>query len=334
MQKVAILIGGGLGDCIWQYFTTSYNRKLLSVKEKHDLQVTCYVHSHNDQAVELLRYNPHIYEVCKEPYMIGTVQRAVTPLPHVFNLDQFEDQPMPIYLAPGEQLLLDQVTSKGDYVVVHPFAGEQNRSFAAQLPYFIDSLVERGLNVVVVGGSHRKSVSHCKTDDTYHTDGYWDSPEWTLTSQDLREEYTYTPQGVANLVDIAGVRLSCELVHHAKYFIGTHSCYQMAAWYYQIPSFCLLPDSFPSRMIPDAASGLVHSYDPYVTHLFHPGNKLMFFSEFPHIQRFLDEFIGDRHGVQHGTGGANENGRQTISPRPRQRHGPRRMLVGKRHLRG
>jgi ADP-heptose:LPS heptosyltransferase len=236
--------------------------------------------------------------------------RAVTPLPHVFNMNEFEDKPMPIYLAPEEQHLLDQVIYQGDYVAVHPFAGEQNRSFAERLPDFIDSLVERGLKVVVIGGSYINNKTN------------------------LSEEYNYSPRGVVNLVNIAGVRLSCELVHHAKYFIGSHSCYQMAAWYYRIPSFCLLPDSFVSRMIPDPdIPGVVfHGYDPYVTHLFHPGNKLMFFSEFPHIQRFLNEFIGDKHGIQHGTGVANEDGCQTTSPRPRKRLGPCPMFVAKRRL--
>lgn len=280
MRNVAILIGGGLGDAIWDYFYDKRFVKLLSIKEKHDLHVTCYVHSLNDQVAELLRYNPHIQDVYREPYRQHS-PRLVPPLESVFDLSEYADQPMPIYLSPAEEQLLRQVTCQGDYVVIHPFAGEEFRSFDKQLPGFIHTVVKRGFNVVIVGGSHNRE------------------------GESLSEYLNIGGPGIANTVNQIGVRLSTELVRHAKYFIGTHSCYQMAAWAFGVPSLCIVPDDLLSYLVPDS-NRHVRNDSPYVTHLFRPENRLMFFSQFPHIQRFLDSLFGGHDGFQRRIGGGDQ----------------------------
>lgn len=271
--RVAILIGGGLGDCIWGYFHDDYNRKLLSVKEKYNLHVTCYVHTNNSQAAELLRYNPNIDEVIVEQYRT-VCDRFVPALHHVFDISQYPDNPMPIYLGPEEQNILDQVKSHGDYVVIHPFGAEDRRCFNRELPTFIEKVTKR-YNVVVIGGSFvREGV------------------------EQRDEQFPYSYPRVLNLVGQTSVRLCCGLVQNAKYFIGSHSCYQMAAWAYGIKSLCIIPESLlgyltPHFPTPENPTGLSYQPVPYVSHLFHPGNKVMFIEQIPHIQRFLDEFFVD-----------------------------------------
>lgn len=272
MRKVAILVGGGLGDCIWNYFHDDYNRKLLSIKaEEPDLHVTCYVHTNNSQACELFRYNPHVQDVVVEPYR-QELPRSITPLPHVFDLSKYKDNPMPIYLGEDEQNILNQVISQGEYVVIHPFAGEDRRAFWKELPDFIEKITKK-YNVVVIGGSF-------------------------VREDDSREErFDHSFPRVLNLVNQASVRLCCGLVQNAKYFIGSHSCYQMAAWAYGIKSLCLVPEGLIGYLTPHIScphnpqGGLSFNSNPYVTHLFLPGNKIMFLEQIPHIQRFLDEFF-------------------------------------------
>lgn len=270
-EPVAILIGGGLGDCIWSYFYDEYNRKLLSVKEEHNLHVTCYVHSNNSQAIELLRYNPHVDVIYSEQYR-EVVPRYVPALHHVFDLSKYKDQPMPIYLGEDEKSALAHVASHGEYVVIHPFAAEDRRAFWKELPSFISKIANK-YNVVVIGGSFIREGSEAR-----------------------EEAFTFSHPRVMNLVNIASVRLCCELVKNAKYFIGSHSCYQMAAWAHGIKSLCLVPESLvgylsPHVPTPENPTGLSYQPVPYVSHLFHPGNKVMFFEQLPHIQRFLDEFF-------------------------------------------
>lgn len=275
MIKVGILIGGGLGDCIWGYFHEEYNRKLLSVKAAHpdlDLHVTCYVHSNNSQAVELLRYNPHIDDVRFEQYR-QVVPREAAGLHQVFDMNKYPDNPMPVYLGEDEQNILNQIISQGEYVVIHPFAAEDRRSFWRELPSFIEKISKK-YNVVVVGGSFVREGTESR-----------------------EEKFDYNLPRVMSLVNIASVRLCCALVQHAKYFVGSHSCYQMAAWAFGIKSLCLVPESLLGYMAPhvpcpeNPVGGMFFQPSPYVTHLFLPGNKMMFFEQIPHIQRFLDEFF-------------------------------------------
>lgn len=266
VKKASVLIGGGLGDCIWGYFTSEEWKKLLSVKLKNNLHVTCYVHSLNDQAIDLVKLNPHVNQIVVEPYMVP-VSRDVPSLKHVFDLQQYDEIPMPIYLTLEENLILEKVKSHGEYIVIHPFAGEEERVWKSYVSQVVHSIVKRNFNVVIVGGnSIRKN--------------------YESITENIEEEFPRT----FNFVNNISVRLCCELIRNCKYFIGSHSCYLTAAWGHSIPAMCITNDCLMGYMIPHE-NGCVKPFFPNVSKLCEGKNHVVFFSQMVHFDRFLDNFL-------------------------------------------
>ena len=133
VTKASILIGGGLGDCIWQYLTADSFKKLLSIKQKNNIHVTCYVHSLNDKSVELVKLNPYINDIIVEEYMVPPT-RNILPLNLVYELQSYDAIQMPIFIDCEEEKFVESVKKQGEYVVIHPFAGEKERIWTEYLP--------------------------------------------------------------------------------------------------------------------------------------------------------------------------------------------------------
>ena len=266
MHKVAILIGGGLGDCIWGYFNDDFNKKLLSVKKHYDLHVTCYVHSLNSQAIELVRYNPNINEIIFEKYM-QPVDRKVVGLNYIFDLSIFEDLPMPIYLTEEEIDFCQKIKNSGEYIVLHPFAGEKDRKFTEYVPEIVKTLSDH--KIIIIGGDHiRRESEH------------------------ISESIDFDYKNVTNLVNKVSVRVCCELVKNCKFFIGSHSCFLSATWVFGTPALCIVPDHFMSYLLPDKNSLTKPQY-PNIDKIFKQKSGLMFFSQIPYLKRFMEHFLLD-----------------------------------------
>lgn len=279
MHKVAILIGGGLGDCIWGYFNSDFNKKLLTIKKYFDLHVTCYVHSINSQAIELVRYNPNINEIIVEKYM-EPVDRKVIGLNYLFDLDTFDDCPMPIYLAEEEVQFCEKIKSYGDFIVLHPFAGEKDRKFDHLVPHIIKYCQSNNICLVIIGGN-----------------------SFRRGTEEIIENFEGNYENVINLVNQTSVRVCCELVRNCKYFIGSHSCYLSAAWAYDKPALCVVPDHFVSYLLPDEENR-TKPFSPNVDKIFRKNCGLMFFSQVQYLQRFMDDFLngeGFTASKKHGT---------------------------------
>lgn len=266
VKKASVLIGGGLGDCIWSYLTSEEWRKLLSVKSRINLHVTCYVHSLNDQAIDLVKFNPHVNQIVVEPYMVA-VSRDIPSLKYLVDLQEYKEIPMPIYINSEESLMLEKVKSHGEYIVIHPFAGEEERVWKSYLSQVVYEVVKRNLNVVIIGGnSIRKNHE--------------------VITENVEEEFPQT----FNFVNKISVRLCCELIRNCKYFIGSHSCYLTAAWGNSIPSMCITNDCLMGYMIPHE-NGCVKPFYPNVGKLCEGKNHVVFFSQMLHFDRFLDNFL-------------------------------------------
>jgi hypothetical protein len=257
-------IGGGLGDCIWDYLMNKPFRVLTDFSKKHKVKICCYVHSHNEHSMELLRHNRHIDEILIERYG-STTPRAIPGLENSFDLNQYVEEMMPIYLSTPEKQLVDSVAKAGPFAVVHPFAGEKRRCMGSHLHRVLAALTSRGLRTLVVGATHSRGEER------------------------LIERCEVDMHGAINLVNKSNIRVCCELIRRAKCFVGTHSACQMAAWAYRTPSLTVIPDELTTYLIP--ADGHYPNENPYITEMFKRGNGVLFHSQMPHIQKFVDEML-------------------------------------------
>lgn len=269
-----IVFNGGLGDVIWQYYTNPAFRRLVYAKRLFpELHFTAVVTSHTeDQAVDIFALNPLIDAVATYPYgqpcPWGWDKELHCTLDNIWNI---LDEDVPICLDEDEQKILDSLPRP--FVTFHPFAGAQNRRLDMMLNVekLVEDIVDRyGFNVVVLGGSHVRGNRTMEFD--------------------LQEMWEYDRPGVISLVGKASPRLSTKVAQAGKYFVGSHSCWMMAAWTKKVPTFVVGPDELATYL----AHGTIKNgkiRTPYLDHLFLPGNLLMMANQAKHYRRFLDHFF-------------------------------------------
>ncbi len=237
--------GGGLGDLMdsylgrvreWGYFQ--------DVKEKHpDCKIRVVLCIHNEQSRDFLEANPYIDELIWKPYMhdgspvYDAFRGDFVNISQALKLRQYTYNTPQIYLTEADKLIVDPIIAAGDYVFMHPFAGEHRRTWSShyEIKNFIDALIDAGQKVVVVGG-------------TYERTSYLDSKLGDDLNKGVIEEVLdYEREGLFNLVGKCNARIAAYLTQKASRFIGTHSCYVLVAWRAGIPTLCVAPNWMESH---------------------------------------------------------------------------------------
>lgn len=213
MNEVFLASGGGLGDLIWSYHNDADFLSLKAIKEFDNPHVTLFIHTHNDQCQQLYKLNPYIDNIIYSKWKERNFTMQMKPLNWIYNTHFFKKEKMPIFLTPEERIYVDNIYKNyPNYVVLHPFAGGSDRS-ALNSPIDVKSLIDKvislGYTVILIGGTSMRDNAGIETK--------------------LEEKFDYERKGLINTVNKVGVRISTELSFNTKFFIGSESCYIVAA---------------------------------------------------------------------------------------------------------
>lgn len=251
-DKVYLGVSGGLGDVVQVYLanpispgepgssknfpstdaiTSMWFRRLKSFKAMYpDSHVKVVSASHNPYTPELFEQNPFIDSVdvvkwtsAYDPNMWREDYKGYTSLTSNISYVGFKPEDTPvIYMNDKENKFLDAIVGRGEYIVIHPFAGSGKR-VVKPLGFYVDiakRLSKIGYNIFFVGKGYTQNMDNGGT---------------------FIEEFEYNKKGIYSLVGKTSVRFSVNLVMSAGGFIGTHSSMILPAWYKGIKSVCLVP---------------------------------------------------------------------------------------------
>jgi len=252
-----IMISGGLGDCLQIYFSNPpycnhedlkgvnyfptgqllaslWLKRLKSFKLKHpNKSVYLIIESHNPSAIRFFDNVPYIEGCISKPWDLpkpweedkwSQVHFGLYNLEHSYNPELYEPEEAKVYLSSLEEMQVDTIVNKGDYIIVHPFSGvSRDRQAINQDQYkeIVKKIIKKGLNVVVIGGSYKTNVVGKK--------------------YNITEQFDMKCDGLINLVNKSSIAVTVELIHRAKGFIGTHSSMVLMAWYKSLPTVCIVP---------------------------------------------------------------------------------------------
>lgn len=161
-----------------------------------------------------------------------------------------------LILTPDEQRLRDDLVTSGEpYVVLHPFAGDPDRSLLAtlgltRLNQVINQITDQGWRVVVVGGSSLRLENRVT---------------------DLREHFESTNPSVTNLVG-KPLRVQLAIASKAGRYLGSFSSFQCLAACMHTPMLILAPKHLRENML-KADHGIF-----WLTR--NQGSPVMYFGEF------------------------------------------------------
>jgi len=228
-KRYYVYFEGGLGDILLQYFKYECLPFLKELKERQpDTYVKAILSTHNSMSGEIFRYHPYIDEVELHTYAPDYISKLL-PLLHYQGYTSLRDivpgSAAPagshdLYLSDNDMTYVKSVLVDSPYTCVHPFAGKQD--FKAERAIDWKTLLAQPENIVIIGGdSAREFVGREKIE--------------------IREAFTSNQPNVINLVNIANPRIASYIAMHAKYFIGTLSCYVCVAAYQNVPGTCYIP---------------------------------------------------------------------------------------------
>jgi len=221
-NSVYVTLGGGLGDVFYVYSRGENGWGYIkSLKEKFPfVKITALCSTHNPQTVEFIKYNPHIDEY-KE---FGWVNDAKSLFEKNSNgakrLDK-EGKALKalnfarpnVYTTDEDKEIIREIESAGNFVLIHPFAGEPGRIAMPieEWKPLVDEIIEKNdLNVVVIGGKYKRTNRR--------------------TKEDKDETFEYERNRLFNLVGKSNARICMRLASEQKHFVGNWSAYSCASW--------------------------------------------------------------------------------------------------------
>jgi len=238
-KKIYLAVGGGLGDVIQICLANPKNHnifneypsanpiasiwlhKLKILKEKYNVVVRLYVHSHNKNTSQLFSNNPYINELevieWSNDKLRDESNHWLNDIDGYSSIAKFEESykflPFSndvIFLNEHEQTIVDKIKSLGKYIVVHPFAGNIHRAVPNINQYIkIVKSLQSQYKIIVIG----------------------------------QEGEIFPSNGIVNLIGKVNPKVSINLILNASGFIGTHSSMILPAWYKEIPTICLVPST-------------------------------------------------------------------------------------------
>lgn len=221
-KSVYVTLGGGLGDVFYVYSRGEngwgYIKSLKQVFPAIHVKALCS--THNPQTIEFIKYNPYIDEY----HEFGWVNDAKPLFEKNSNgsrrlnrqsklIKELTFSKPKVHMTEEDNIIVNDIISAGDYVMIHPFAGEPGRKCLPTEEYIplIDSIIEeKNLNVVVTGGTYKRKNFRL--------------------SEDKDEVFEYEREGLFNLVGKSNARVSFVLASRQKHFIGNWSAYSCASW--------------------------------------------------------------------------------------------------------
>jgi hypothetical protein len=224
-QKYAILSMGALGDTICHYFKRGgIFGQIESYKRKHPrglVKVICC--SSNNQTYKLFQNNPNICKVHHVPWALQSVgikernaefQRLLKGwkcLNIGDKLPKAKFSPPKIFLNKKEELFVQSIQNNGKYILIHPFSSYIHKVREKEYINVIDTMIDDlGYNVVVVGGSYKKSFQQCEPPH--------------------KEVFEYKRDKLYNLVNQIDIRVAIRLAKGAYGYFGTWSAFYCACW--------------------------------------------------------------------------------------------------------
>lgn len=235
-MKLYIQIGGGLGDLYRCYFGNPSAGlwglwgKVEEICKKLDLKpksIDVIGSTHNiNQCKLFLEHHPYIRDFYLDPWVMdGTYLKTKFEAEGYKNLSTYlsptcEWSQPSIYLTDAERAEID--TIKADpYVVLYPYLGCPDLEPWPVENYYpmVDSLIDRGFKVVVLGGSYQRIWRQ-------NENGQINDENGVITIRNLVQEFPNDK--VINCIG-RGSRLSAQLVIDSSLYIGTFGCYTMVA---------------------------------------------------------------------------------------------------------
>jgi len=224
-MKFYIHAVGGLGDHFHEYFGGHWRHLdfsyLKAIKIKHpDCYVKVISHSACKEAVrEYFKFEPDIDEL--------HVMDWVDPNKKVFKKEKEEAGPgfiklsdyaienniekvIPdkVYMRPEEEEFVEFIRREGEFITVHPFAGEPGRIVFKEEEYI--NLISRlrkklGVNIVVLGASNIKREK--------------------IKGKEIKneEKINISSDGIFNLVNKINIRVACGLIMKSSCLVANHS---------------------------------------------------------------------------------------------------------------
>jgi len=221
-HKVYIHDGGGSGDIPANQFRCykGWGHVEMFKKKFPDSKIRVIITSCSKEGAKYIKHNPYIDEILELPWInpnrpwkeVGKHTAGYKPLSQVVKelMPGVKGKIPPVYLSSSDKIIVDNVTKKGKYAFIHPFAGTSERMPfpVKEYPKLIDRLIdELKYNVVVMGGTYIQLANQGKKDTV------------------RKEELDYERPGLFNLIDKANMRIGVYLALHADRWIGTWSCY-------------------------------------------------------------------------------------------------------------
>jgi len=229
MRKFYLTLGGGLGDVFWTYFGghNGWN-KLELVKQKFPkCEIKVLSSTHNPQTKELLKYHPNINKFEEYGWTLNGKpiweqhKQDYTPLKEEILI---KTKPNKIYLNEEDNTQIKEITSKGPFILIHPFAGERQRLslYSKEWIPIIEALLKNtNFNIVIIGGNYTRINRKRHISKS--------------------EELNYSSNRVFNLINKTNARICSFLVNKQDSFIGTWSAYACLSWIYNKPNTIILP---------------------------------------------------------------------------------------------
>lgn len=237
MDKIAVpyhyTLQYGLGDIIREWLRVGSWTNILEPLSKN-VEVNLMVCSHNQFSIEFFKYVPFINShnlkwIDKTPnyreFSESINARFITREERSNLANMAKNKQLDIFLSPEEDKVFSDLT-KNKYVIIHPFAGEENRMPIPPERYIelVDLIIDNGKhNVIVVGGSFKRNQRFK-----------------TIKAFNVIEKFDYQRDGLINLVNKTSPRLAAKLTINASCFFGNWSVYLCAAWERKIPSIVFL----------------------------------------------------------------------------------------------
>jgi hypothetical protein len=213
MAEYVVPIRGGLGDAILKYMLPGDCGRIEALRRiDPDAIVRCDLVSTNEHSAEFLA--PIFDSVDYRPWSDEVTRRPGNAISETIEWIRPE-----IWLDDDERALANSI---GQCVVLHPFAGTQNREWASRvrLDALIDSLIDLGKVVVLLGGTS------------------------TRDQRKITESFAMERPGLVNMINRQSVRLQAHMAATAAAFVGSFSCYHCAAFATERPALVLASSEF------------------------------------------------------------------------------------------
>jgi len=246
-DKLLLIINGGLGDLLVEYFRSREWGVIKQLKEENpSLKVKAVICSHNSNTKDFLEYCPlvdkvethhgfnfHLSDAKNIVQYICPQQKDWTFIGDAFYMWKHITPVAPkVYLNAADKDLVERTKKSGPYIALHPFAGTPDRICFSQENYriLISRIIEEtGHNVVILGGKHQRTIGEAEGEVTQRST--------------IHEAFDSFRPNAISLVNKASCRASVQIAKNAAAYVGNYAGLIMAPWTEEIPTLVHIAES-------------------------------------------------------------------------------------------